>query len=178
MPRQIVLLRGINLASRNRVGMADLRELLASDGYEDVRTHLQSGNVVLSSRLSSRRLTGALEPRLRERFGFDIGVVVRTRAELQRIVELDPLRQVATNRSRYLVTFLSERLPAKVARELDALDVAPERVVVSGREIYAWHPAGLQRSKLARLLSDDRLGVAATTRNWNTVTKLAELVGA
>ena len=175
MPTQIVLLRGINLASKRRVGMSDLRELLESDGYEDVRTHLQSGNVVLSSPLSPRKLEVALERLLRKQFGFEVRVLVRTRAELKKVIDRDPLGDVATNGSRYLVSFLSKQLPAKTARELEAADIAPERVVVAGREIYGWHPTGVQRSKLARLLSDDRLGVTATTRNWNTVTKLLEL---
>ena len=175
MPPQIVLLRGINLASQRRVAMGDLRELLEEAGYKDVRTHLQSGNVVLSSPLSPRRLETALERQLKKRFGFEVRVLVRTRAELKRVVERDPLGRVATNGSRYLVSFLSKRLPAKAARELECAEIAPEQVVVAGREIYGWHPTGVQRSKLAKLLADERLGVTATTRNWNTVRRLLEL---
>jgi uncharacterized protein (DUF1697 family) len=177
MARQIVFLRGINLASRRRVGMTDLRELLESDGYDDVRTHLQSGNVVLSSPLAPRKLEAALERLLRKRFGFEVRVLVRTRAELKKVVERDPLGDVATNGARYLVTFLTKRLPAKVARELETAEVAPERVVVAGREIYSWHPLGQQQSRLRKLMRDDRLGVTTTARNWNTVTKLLELAG-
>jgi uncharacterized protein (DUF1697 family) len=175
--RQIVFLRGINLASRRRVAMGDLRELLESEGYEDVRTHLQSGNVVLSSALSPRKLEAALERLLRKRFGFEVRVLVRARAELKGVVEHDPLGDVATSGSRYLVTFLSKKLPAKIARELEAADVAPEQVVVMGREIYSWHPHGQQQSRLRKLLRDDLLGVTSTARNWNTVTKLLELAG-
>jgi uncharacterized protein (DUF1697 family) len=177
MGRQIVLLRGINLGAARRVAMADLRELLEGDGYEDVRTHLQSGNVLLSSPLSPRRLETALARRLRERFGFEVPVLVRTRAELAKVVERDPLGAVATNGSRYMVSFLSKTPPAKVVRELEAADVAPERLVVAGRELYTWHPEGVQRSQLAKLVSDERLGVTSTARNWNTVTKLLELAG-
>jgi uncharacterized protein (DUF1697 family) len=173
--RQIALLRGINLASKRRVGMADLRELLDGQGYKDVRTHLQSGNVVLSSTLSPRQLERTLEWQLAEGFGFDISVLVRTRAELAKVVERNPLRKVATDGSRHVVSFLSRRLPAAVARELEAADVAPERVAISGREIYAWYPNGIQRSPLGKLLDDSRLGVVSTARNWNTVVKLLEL---
>jgi len=177
MARQIVLLRGINLRAARRIGMADLRELLESDGYEDVRTHLQSGNVLLSSPLSPRRLEAAVERSLAERFGLDVRVLVRTRAELAKVVERDPLGAVAKDGSRYLVSFLSQRLPAKVARGLESADVAPERLVVDGREIYSWHPHGQQRSPLRKLMRDDLLGVTSTARNWNTVTKLLELAG-
>jgi uncharacterized protein (DUF1697 family) len=175
VPRQIALLRGINLASKRRVGMADLRELLEGRGYENVRTHLQSGNIVLSSGLSPRLLERTLERELAERFGFDISVIVRTRAELAKVVERNPLGKVATDGSRHVVSFLSRRLPAAVARELEAADVAPEQVAISGREIYAWYPNGIQRSPLGKLLDDSRLGVVSTARNWNTVVKLLEL---
>ncbi len=175
MARQIVFLRGINLRATRRIGMADLRELLESEGYEDVRTHLQSGNVLLSSTLSARRLETAVERSVEKRFGFDVRVLVRTFAELAKVVERDPLGEVAKDGSRYLVSFLSQKLPAKVARELESAEVAPEQVVVAGREIYSWHPGGQQRSPLRKLMTDDRLGVVSTARNWNTVTKLLEL---
>ncbi|MGH2839414.1 MAG: DUF1697 domain-containing protein [Solirubrobacteraceae bacterium] len=175
MPRQLALLRGINLASRNRVAMGELRELLAGIGYEDVRTLLQSGNVVLTSKTSGRRLERELEQELKAKFGFEIRVVVRTRDELAGIVERDPLADVADDPKRYQVSFLSAEPAAERLRELDELDVAPERFVISGREIYAWHPDGLQRSRLAAALTDKRLGVTATARNWNTVGKLLDL---
>ena len=136
-----------------------------------MRTHLQSGNVVLSSPLSPRKLEAQLERQLAAGLGMDVQVLVRTRAELAKVVALDPLGKVATNPSRYLVSFLSKKLPAKLERELEAAGV-----VVRGRELYAWHPDGVQRSPLAKLLDDKKLGVVSTARNWNTVTKLLELL--
>ena len=176
MPVAIVLLRGINLGSRRRVGMADLRELLADDGYEDVRTHLQSGNVLLSSPLAGARLEHALERQLADGLGIEVDVLVRSRKQLAGVVARDPFGKVATNPSRYLVSFLRSKPSPKVVRELAAEDVAPEQFVIEGREVYAWHPGGVQQSKLNKLLAQ-RLGVTATARNWNTVTKLLELAG-
>jgi uncharacterized protein (DUF1697 family) len=169
MPRHIALLRGINLGSRRRVAMADLRDLLTSLGYEDVRTLLQSGNVAFDSKRSGKPLERELYKELSAKFGFDIPVVVRTRAQLAGIVDRDPLADVADDPKRYQVTFLSDKPSAKRVGALSELDVAPEQFVVSGREIYAWHPDGMQRSKLAAALTDQRLGVTATARNWNTV---------
>src|SRR5687767_12241286 len=120
--------------------MADLRELLAGHGYADVRTHLQSGNVVLTSSLPAERLARKLERELEAGLGLKIEVIVRTRADFARVVARNPLGTVATDPSRYLVTFLGTKPPAKVVRDLRAADVAPEQVVVSGREIYSWHP--------------------------------------
>jgi uncharacterized protein (DUF1697 family) len=156
--------------------MGELRELLESHGYEGVRTHLQSGNVVLSSPLTPRKLEAQLERQLTTGLGMEVRVVVRTRAELAAVIRRDPLGKVATNSSRYLVSFLSKRLPAKVARELEAAEIGSARLVIDGRELYAWYPDGVQRAPLAKLLDDKRLGVLSTARNWNTVTKLLQLL--
>ena len=172
--RKIVLIRGINVGTRNRVSMADLRAALAELGHEDARTHLQSGNVVLTSGAAPAKLARELKREIAKRFGLDVGVVVRTRAELAAAVKRDPLGDVATNRSRYLVNFLSEKPSAAAVRELSKADVSPEQFVVLGRELYAWHPGGVHRSKLNPLI-ERTLGVRATARNWNTVERLLEL---
>jgi uncharacterized protein (DUF1697 family) len=172
--RQIVLLRGVNLGPRNRVAMPELRRRLEAAGFEDVATYLQSGNVVLSSDLAARRLADACRDVVRELAGLEIAVVTRTRAELARVVEENPLADVATDPKRYQVSFLDAKLDPKKLRELEEVAADSERVVAVGRELYAWHPAGVARSKLwARLAAAD-LGVTATARNWTTVTKLLE----
>ena len=165
----------MNLVRHSRVSMPALRDLLTELGYEDVRTYLQSGNVVLTSPKAPARLAKELEQAIADELGVTPRVVVRTRTELAAVVRRDPFGSVATDPKRYQVTFLSAKPRAAVVRELSSADFAPERVEISGREIYAWHPNGLQRSKLARALTDERLGVVATARNWNTVTKLLEL---
>jgi uncharacterized protein (DUF1697 family) len=175
MARQIALLRGINLGSNKRVAMGRLRELLAELGYADVRTYLQSGNVVLTSPASPERLQRELEQQIAKELGLETRVLVRTRDELADVIARDPLAGVADNPKRYQVSFLSARPDPEVVRDLGRVDVAPERFVISGREIYTWHPEGIQRSKLNTVLSDRRLGVTATARNWNTVTKLLAL---
>jgi uncharacterized protein (DUF1697 family) len=173
--RRIVFLRGINVGGHRRIGMADLRELLTSHGYEDIRTHLQSGNVVLTSSLSADRLGTKLERELEAGLGFPVEVIVRTRAELARVIAHDPFADVAKDPSRYLVTFLRTKPAATLVRELRDADVTPERVEVNGREVYSWHPEGLQSSPLAKLLSKTGVSGTGTNRNWRTVTKLLEL---
>jgi uncharacterized protein (DUF1697 family) len=172
---QIVLLRGINVGSRNRIAMPELRDLLAGAGFGDVRTYVQSGNVVLSSNASPERVARKCEQQIAGRFGLDIQVVARTRDELAEVVERNPLAEVALNPKRYQVTFMNAELEQDLVRKLDAAAVAPEQLVVSGREVYAWHPDGIGRSRLWALLGGRGLGVAATSRNWTTVTKLLAL---
>ena len=175
MARQIALLRGINLGARNRIAMAELREVFASAGFEDVRTHLQSGNVVLSSRTSPDRVARICEREIEDRFGLDIDVVVRTRAELARVVEHNPLGKVAVNPKRYQVSFLARKLDPETVQKLADSVVPPEQVVVHGREVYAWHPESIRSSRLWSLLAGRKLGVVATARNWTTVTSLVAL---
>ena len=175
MARHIVLLRGINIGSRNRISMPELREALEDTGFKDVRTHLQSGNVVLTSTAKPESVARKCEKLISERFGLEIPVVVRTQAELGRVVKRNPLAKVATDPKRYQVSFLSAKLPAKVVRELEAAAAESEQVVAIGREVYAWHPKTIARSKLWTKLAGKGLGVTATSRNWATVEALLEL---
>jgi uncharacterized protein (DUF1697 family) len=152
--------------------MAALRELLAGAGYEDVRTYVQSGNVVLSSDTTPSELERECAELISDRFGFEVPVVVRTRDEVAQIVAANPLEAVADNHKRYQVSFLHGPLDADTAQRLRALVMEPEALVIEGREIYAWHPNGVARSKLWNGLAGKGLGVTATARNWTTVTTL------
>jgi uncharacterized protein (DUF1697 family) len=173
--KHIVLLRGINIGSRNRVAMPKLRDVLTEAGFGDVRTYVQSGNVVLSAGASADDVARRCERLIAQHFELDIPVVVRTRAQLANVVERNPLGEVATDPKRYQVTFMTGKLPRAVQRKLEEVAAPTERFVVSGREVYAWHPAGVARSKLWAMLAGRGLGVTATARNWTTVTSLLSL---
>ena len=175
MPRYVALLRAINLGATRKVPMADLRALLADLGYENVRTHLQSGNAIFDAPGRPGPVGTALEQRLEETFGFEVPVILRTRDELAAVVERDPLSDVATEPRRYQVLFLAGTLDRSKVAGLDPADFAPESFAVEDRELYVWSPEGIQNSPLLKALSDKRIGVAATSRNWRTVTKLLEL---
>jgi uncharacterized protein (DUF1697 family) len=170
--KHVAMLRGVNLARSRRLSMGDLRAALEDAGYEDVRTHLQSGNVVLSSPVSAAKLGPALERQIADAFGLETDVIVRSHKQLAAIVERDPFAGVATNPSTYVVTFLASKPPAAAVKRLRELD---DEFAVHGREIYSWHPNGVHGSKLAAALTPGKLGVVATARNWNTVRKLLEL---
>ena len=158
--------------------MPKLREALEAAGFEDVRTYLQSGNVVLSSRDPAAKVARACEQLIVKEFGLKIPIVVRTRAQLAAVVKRNPLEKVAKNAKRYQVSFLVKKPSAALVRKLADVAAAGERVVAEGREIYAWHPEGVARSKLWAALAGKGLGVTATARNWTTVTKLLELADA
>jgi uncharacterized protein (DUF1697 family) len=170
-----IMLRGINLGPNRRVPMAELRALFGEAGYADVRTYVQSGNVVLESDATPAELEREAAALISERFGFE----VRTRREMEAVVKLNPLGDVADNPKRYQVSFLSAKPAAGVLKTLQAAAVGEERVIGHGREIYAWHPEGVARSKLWNALAGKGLGpgVIATARNWTTVTTLLEMAG-
>jgi uncharacterized protein (DUF1697 family) len=178
--QQVIMLRGINLGPSRRVPMAELRALFGEAGYGEVRTYVQSGNVVLDSAAKPAELAREAAALISERFGFEVPVVVRTRKELAAVVKLNPLGDVADNPKRYQVSFLSAKPAADALKTLQAAALGDERVVAHGREIYAWHPDGVARSKLWNALAGKGLGpgVVATARNWTTVTTLLEMAGA
>jgi uncharacterized protein (DUF1697 family) len=175
MRRYVVFLRGVNLGSSRRVAMRQLREALDKAGYQHVRTLLQSGNVVLSSYADAKTLERDLTRTLREAFGLEIAVLARTREELAAVIARDPFAGQADDPARYQVSFLSAEPDPRLVRELEGAQVSPERVVVIGREVYGWHPGGVGRSELAGLITERRLGVGVTARNWRTLTRLLEL---
>jgi uncharacterized protein (DUF1697 family) len=174
--RQVVLLRGVNLGSRNRVSMPKLREVFeAAAGITDVATYLQSGNVVVASRMQPDRLAAHCKKLIADELGLDLDIVVRTRDELAEVVKLNPLARVAKNPKRYQVSFLAKAPDPAAVERLQSLAAKTERLVVDGRELYAWHPDGVARSRLWSALAGTSLGVTATARNWTTVTNLLEL---
>ena len=171
--RYVALLRAINLGATRRVSMPRLREVLTERGFGAVRTHLASGNVLLDSSLPEAELAAELSRAIDEEFSLDVPVIIRTADELAEVLAADPLGSVATDPSRYSVTFFPEPPdPDRVAAVPPAVE---GEYVLRGREIYLWLPAGIHASAMGSWKWDRLLGVAGTNRNWNTVRKLVEL---
>jgi uncharacterized protein (DUF1697 family) len=145
-------------------------------GHRDVATLLQSGNAVFtSSEKRPARLVGQLEAAIASAFGFEVQVVVRTRDELAEVIDANPLAGATAQPSQFLVTFLSDAPAPGPLAKIDPGAYLPDVFHARGREIYAHFPNGIRDSKLAVALGNLRLGVTATARNWNTVTKLLAL---
>jgi uncharacterized protein (DUF1697 family) len=184
MPNRVVaLLRGINVGGAKKVEMARLRALIESLGHENVRTLLNSGNAVFTCHGPAGQVAGALEDAIEAEFGFTSRVVVRTGTELAKAMNTDPLLDepslsVLDNGSRHFVGFMAEKPRAAAVKELTARDFGDDLLRIVGPHLYLWCPQGLSASAFFKLDFDRELGVAVTSRNWNTVTKLAELVQA
>ncbi|HTA35253.1 MAG TPA: DUF1697 domain-containing protein [Solirubrobacteraceae bacterium] len=173
--KQVVLLRGVNVGGRNKLAMPALREALEDANMREVSTYVQSGNVVLDAEHASDELARRCEALIADRFGLSVSAVVRTRAELARVVRRDPLGDVAEQPKLYQVSFCDAEPSKEAVRKAGERAVEGERLVAHGREIYAWFPHGIGRSHLAAQLAKQDFGVVATARNWTTVTKLLEL---
>ena len=176
MPVWVSLLRGVNLGARNQVGMPALREALAAAGFRDVRTYLQSGNVVAtSSHRSADRVAGAVRDVVRERFGVDTAVVVRTPAQLRDVLDWCPFPEaVASPTTLHVVHLATEPAAGRVA-DLLAADWTPDAVAVRGREAVVAYAATMHGSRLQHATLTRRLGVDGTARNWRTLTALVDL---
>jgi uncharacterized protein (DUF1697 family) len=167
VPRYAVLLRGINVGSAKRIAMADLKELLSDAGFTDVRTHLNSGNVVLSGPSAPAKV---IEKAINARTGLTVPCVVLTAKKLRAIVDSYPFADVATNGSRMMAHVLGgtpspEKLEAALALDPDNTRPGPG-------VIYQWCPDGLLKAPAVT----EKLGVLVTARNWNTITKLDALL--
>jgi uncharacterized protein (DUF1697 family) len=170
--RYVLLLRGINLGATRRVSMPELRDTLEAAGLGPARTYVQSGNIVLDADSAGEDLEASVARLIAERFGLEVPVVVRTAEQIAEVVGLDPLGDVASDPRRYQVSFCAAPPAPELVRQLETVAAGEERVVAHGREIYAWHPDGVARSKLWNALAGAGLGTKATTRNWTTVTTL------
>jgi uncharacterized protein (DUF1697 family) len=175
----VALLRGVNLGAHNKVSMADLRSLFAALGAEDVATYVQSGNVVFKSRsANASQLVEAIEKRIARELGLDVTVVLRTQAQLAKVAAGNPFAERQDEPRKLLVTFLAEAADRSRVRGLDAKQFEPDEFRVVGKEVYLHCPHGYGRTKLSNAFFEQALRVRATTRNWRTVTKLAELAAA
>jgi uncharacterized protein (DUF1697 family) len=174
MTRWVALLRAVNLGSYNKVAMADLRALLESLGYDDVRTHLQSGNVVFTTgSVKAPTLERTLRSSIAEAFGVDTPVLVRTGVEMAAIVKGNPFMKRGAETKPLHVAFLSDDPASAKVKDLDPERYAPDEFAFGDRAVYLRLTNGMQGSKLPNW--DKVLGVTATVRNWNTVTRLHEL---
>jgi len=178
MSRRVALLRGVNLGGRTLL-MRDLADICAQLGYEDVRTLLASGNVVFNATEPSAEIESALEAAL-EQFGLKTDVLVRDGSELEEVLSRNPLKAAADDHpSHLLVTFHREPFPLEALDRLHAFHSGPEQLAAIGRELFIDYRDRdqMRASTLLASMRKARFPTVATARNWNTVTKIADLTG-
>jgi uncharacterized protein (DUF1697 family) len=167
----VALLRGVNVGGHRKVPMAELREALEAAGFDRVRTYIQSGNVVLDSDLKTGAVGEAVAAVIADRFGHTVPVMVRSGADLDRVVAADPFAGRGLDESKVSVTFLSGPAP-----DLAVPEGQPEEARVEGSEVWVYYPDGMGRSTLERTgFWKPLAGLDATARNLRTVRKLRDM---
>ena len=167
------LLRGINVGGKNKLPMKELVAVFVEVGCKDVETYIQSGNVVFNApAAAAKRVQGAVSEAIQKQFGFQVPLIVRSGADLAKIVAENPfLGQGATEKELH-VYFLADK-PA--AAELDAHRSPPDEFILRGREVYLRLPNGMGRTKLTNAYFDSKLKTVCTARNWATVLQLTAM---
>jgi uncharacterized protein (DUF1697 family) len=177
MPIYISLLRGINVGGHKRIQMDKLRASFESLGFENVKTYIQSGNVVFKTKnVSPSTLSKRIEEKILSDFGFSASVISRGSDELTKTIEHNPfLNEREINHEKLHVMFLSDAPAPDALKKLASLTAAPDQFRSSGREIYFYLPNGVSQSVLMKSPVDRILAVVTTTRNWKTVNSLHQM---
>jgi uncharacterized protein (DUF1697 family) len=171
----VALLRGINVGKAKRVAMADLRRLFEDLGYEDVRTLLNSGNVVFTGRDSSSRASSRIEKAMTAQLGLSVRVMVVGAAELKSVMKENSLLQLMDNPSRLLVAFPGKPSDLSGLKLLEKQDWSPDALAVGSHAAYVWCPDGISVSRLIEEVGR-AMRTEVTTRNWATVSKLLDIL--
>jgi uncharacterized protein (DUF1697 family) len=177
MPIYVAMLRGINVGGHKQVKMDKLRSSLEALGLEQVKTYIQSGNVVFKSRKASPpALSKQIEDRILQDFGFSVSVISRTADEIENAIANNPfLKQLGINSEKLHVAFLSEPPATTALKKLAELTLAPDQSRCHSKEVYFYFPNGVSGSSLWKHPLDRVLSVEATMRNWKTVNTLHKM---
>ena len=176
--RYVALLRGVNVGGRNKLPMAGLRDVCTEAGCAAVQTYIQSGNVVFKAAQDlAERVPEIVSIAIRQRFGFETAVVVRSKEELRQVVASNPLDTSADPRFLH-VAFLENSPGADAVARLDPERSPPDVFEVRGGNVYLHYPNGVARSRLTNEYLAAQLQTVSTTRNWRTVLALLDMVNA
>ncbi len=175
----VALLRGINVGPHKRMKMDKLRACCEALGFKNVKTYIQSGNIVCQAgKLSSDAAAKRIEAQIVKDFGFSADVIARTGEELKQIVSGNPLlKEPGVDASKLHVVFLPDLPPAESIKKLEAIVKTPDKVRHRGKEIYFYFPNGVSGSSIWKHNLDRVLGISGTMRNWRTVNTLLEMAG-
>ncbi len=175
MQQYIAILRGINVGGNRKILMVDLKNLFKKLGFANVTTYIQSGNVIFEANEKDQKVIAEkISNAILEQYGFEVPTVVITYKELAEAIKLNPFYKKDVDIDRLHLTFLKE-VPSQVIFEGD---YKKDKFKISGKNAFIYCDGKYHESKLTNTFFEKRLQISATTRNWKTVLKLAELASA
>jgi uncharacterized protein (DUF1697 family) len=171
------MLRGINVGGNKRIKMEQLRKSFEALGFEQVKTYIQSGNVIFKTgKVSPITLSKKIEARILADFGFSVSVISRTVDEMGKTIEGNPFsKKRGIDLEKLHVAFLSDAPAPEALKKLEALTTAPDKSRCCGKEVYLYLPNGVSKSFWMKTPLDRVLSVVTTTRNWRTVNTLHDM---
>ena len=174
----VALLRGINVSGQKKLKMTELITAFESSGFSNVKTYKQSGNVIFSTSIMDKSgLISLMQGKLKCVFCYPVSVVLKTTDELQGIIATNPfLIDPKTDTKKLHVTFLSERPTVSALNRIKAMPGEQDKFVISGREVYLYCPNGYGRTRYSNAYFEKKLGTSATTRSWQTMVNLANMI--
>jgi uncharacterized protein (DUF1697 family) len=171
MKTYIILLRGVTPTGKNKVPMVQLRAVLTRASFRNVRTYIQSGNALVDTELPAKDVEKRVHELIKKHIGPDLAVVVRTGAQLQKVLDENPFKKGHDISRIFFVSFAEPPLPQKV-EELLAQDFSPEKLAITKNAAYMYIPGTYGTGTLSSNFLEKKLGVSATMRNFNTMSKL------
>ena len=175
--RVAAFLKGINVGGNKKIDMQGLRRLISEAGCGDVRTHLQSGNAVFSYESSDlASLPTRIEQAIKSDYGFSSKVILREERSLTKAMKSDPLLAIAKDPSRHLIGFLEDTPRSGAVKAAESTSTDRDLLRVVGQHLYMWCPNGISASPLFKVNFDRMLETTVTMRNWNTVSRVAQLL--
>ncbi|NPD46146.1 MULTISPECIES: DUF1697 domain-containing protein [unclassified Lentimicrobium] len=177
MTTYISILRGINVGGHRKIIMAELRKMYEQLGFSQVKSYIQSGNVVYESnqKMSSTELEKLLENSIKETFGHEVPVLIRTSEEWEMAIKANPFLNEESNTDKLFITFLSESPSPELKEELSSMDFSPDQLKIIDKCVYLYCERKYHETKMTHSLIERKLKVKATARNWKTIMKLKEL---
>jgi uncharacterized protein (DUF1697 family) len=172
MARYVALLRGVNVGGNNKLPMKDLPAIFQKCGCSNVRTYIQSGNVVFDCPRSIAKLHDSIGSGIEKKFGFKPLMVFRTLSDLKDVVKNNPFLKAGAPETELHVVFLEKAPAAEELTRLEEKRVPPEEFAARGKDVYLRLPNGAGNSKMAGV----KMKTLATARNWRTVNKLIEMM--
>ena len=172
--KYIALLRGINVGGKNKIKMFELKNMFESLNYKNVRTYIQSGNVIFDNEITDTiKLANSIENKINEMFGLLVKIIIRTDEEFRNIVKNNPfVNEPNMELDKLHVIFMLDKLETDAELLLSIKKEENEKYLINSREIYLYCPNGYGKTKLNNAMFEKKLNTVSTTRNWKTINNI------